>query len=183
MKFVWIDLEMTGLNLHKGKIGLNIDKIIEIACILTDVNLERKIIGPNIVIHASDELLLTMDEWCTNHHGASGLTEKVKLSKIDVKDAEEQVLKFIKEHISTPKFGILSGNSVHVDRQFLCEEMPNLIDHLHYRIVDVSSFKEVVANWYPNHKYRFKKKEAHRALDDIEESIEELKFYKSKIFK
>jgi oligoribonuclease len=162
---------------------INKDRIIEIACILTDGNLETKIMGPNLVIHESDELLSTMDEWCTKHHGESGLTEKVRLSKIDVKAAEGQILKFIKEHIPTSKFGILSGNSVHVDRQFLCQEMPNLIDHLHYRIVDVSSFKEVVANWYPNNKIRFHKKEVHRALEDIEESIEELRFYKSKIFK
>jgi oligoribonuclease len=174
MKYVWIDLEMTGLNLQK-------DRIIEIACILTDASLETRIRGPQLVIHQPDSLLTTMNDWCIEHHGKSGLTDLVRNSTINTADAESQVLKFIKQHIPEQKAGILAGNSVHVDRQFLCQEMPELIEHLHYRIVDVSTIKELVSNWCPKIR-KFSKKEAHRALDDIEESIAELLYYKTLAF-
>jgi oligoribonuclease len=121
-----------------------------------------------------------MNEWCIQHHGQSGLTEKVRKSTIQTADAEKQILDFIQEHIPEKKMGLLAGNSIHVDRQFLCQEMPNLISHLHYRIVDVSTVKELAKRWAPE--LNFKKKETHRALDDILESIEELKYYKRALF-
>ena len=166
---------MTGLNLSK-------DEIIEVACILTDANLSHVIKGPNLVINAPLNIMNSMDEWCTKHHAASGLTEKVLASTTTCQEAQEIILEFLKKHVPEPKKAILAGNSVHVDRQFLCKHMPTLIDYLHYRIVDVSTIKELAAAWYPDINVP-KKKMTHRALDDIEESIKELKFYRKTIFK
>jgi oligoribonuclease len=157
-----------------------LDRIIEIACCITDGNLDHKIRGPNLVIHQSDDLLNSMDAWCIEHHGESGLTDLVRKSTLTTEQAELQVMDFVRLHIPDAKVGILSGNSIHVDRQFLCKEMPSLIDHLHYRIVDVSTVKELAKRWAPE--LFFKKKETHRALEDIEESIEELRYYKGTIF-
>lgn len=123
-----------------------------------------------------------MDDWCTKHHRESGLTKRVLESSISMDQAESQILDFLKLHIPEPKVGVLAGNSVHVDRQFLCKDMPRIVNHLHYRIVDVSTVKELCRYWYPGLK-AFHKKGLHRAFDDIEESIEELKFYRKNVFK
>eukprot|EP00163_Fabomonas_tropica_P032097 TRINITY_DN7915_c0_g2_i1.p1 TRINITY_DN7915_c0_g2~~TRINITY_DN7915_c0_g2_i1.p1 ORF type:complete len:177 (-),score=38.60 TRINITY_DN7915_c0_g2_i1:495-989(-) len=152
----------------------------EIAVIVTDKDLNIIGEGPELVIHTPDDILAGMDEWCTQHHGDSGLTAKARASTISVEDAEKQVLRFVKKHI-VKKTGLLGGNSVHVDRQFLCKYMPNLVEYLHYRIVDVSSIKEVAKRWIPDLALP-KKKMAHRALDDIKESIEELRFFQTEVF-
>ncbi|KAJ3103971.1 Oligoribonuclease, mitochondrial [Phlyctochytrium planicorne] len=172
---VWIDLEMTGLNLGK-------DRIIEI----------------DLVIHQSDALLDGMDEWCTQHHGESGLTAAVKMSTISTADAEAEVLAYIKKHVPAARVGVLAGNSIHVDKvkevrawreltllqEFLRVEMPKLLEYLHYRLVDVSTLKELARRWSPEIASQApKKKGSHRALDDIRESIEELKFYREKMMK
>jgi oligoribonuclease len=173
---VWIDLEMTGLD-------TNLHTIIEIAVILTDGELDRRIEGPAIAVHHSDEVLSGMNEWCVEHHGKSGLTQRCKDSTIDLKEAEQQVLAFIKQHIPDEGKGILAGNSIHVDRMFLCKYMPDLIAHLHYRIVDVSTVKELAKRWFPSASRRAPKKVlAHTALSDVRESIEELQYYRKAVF-
>lgn len=173
---VWIDCEMTGLDPNK-------DHILEIAVIVTDKDLNVLAEGPNLVIHQSNEVLSSMGEWCVQHHGESGLTEKVKNSKLSLKDCENQVLEFVQEW--TPKGKCpLAGNSIGQDAKFLEKYMPNLMNHLHYRIVDVTSVKELVKRWYPGAYYgKPSKKLAHRALDDILESIDELKYYRQWVFK
>ncbi|XP_065068685.1 oligoribonuclease, mitochondrial-like [Rhopilema esculentum] len=173
---VWIDLEMTGLD-------VNHDAIIEIAVLISDKDLNIIAQGPDLVIHQSKELMENMDEWCTRQHGESGLTAKVLQSRILLEDAEQIVLEFVQNHT---KKGCcpLAGNSVHTDKMFLEKYMPNLSRHLHYRIVDVSTVKELCRRWYSEEYQKCPvKKERHRALDDIKESIEELKFYRRNIFK
>lgn len=173
---VWIDLEMTGLEIDQHT-------IIEIACIVTDGELSRCIEGPAIAIHHTDEVLSGMNEWCVEHHGKSGLTQRCKDSKIDLKEAEQQVLSFIKTYIPDENKGILAGNSIHVDRMFLNKYMPDLIKHLHYRIVDVSTVKELARRWFPSASRRAPKKVlAHTALSDVRESIQELQYYRKAIF-
>lgn len=169
---VWVDLEMTGLDLQK-------DRIMEIAVIVTDEQLSPvAAMHDSLVIHVPDDVLGAMDDWCTQHHGASGLTERCRQSTMTVHDAEERVLQFIAEHC-VPGTCPLAGNSVYVDRLFLKKEMPRVDKFLHYRIIDVSSFKECIRRWYPQ-RYAAKphKKGVHRALDDIRESIEELRYYR-----
>ena len=175
-RIVWVDLEMSGLDIDK-------DHILEIACLITDGNLKIVAEGPEIIIHQSDEVLNGMDDWCTKHHGESGLTEAVKKSKISIQEADELMLDFVQKH--TPyKCCPLAGNSIHMDRMFLNKYMKKFLNHLHYRIVDVSSIKELSYRWYPEEdKRKPSKKLSHRALDDINESIEELKFYREQIFK
>jgi len=167
---------MSGLDLSK-------DHLLEIAVIVTDKDLNVLAEGPNLVIHQSDEVLDSMNEWCVEHHGESGLTDKVKKSTLSLKDCEDQVLKFVQEW--TPKGKCpLAGNSVGQDGRFLQKYMPNFMEHLHYRIVDVSTVKELVKRWYPgDFSQKPKKKLAHRALDDILESIDELKYYRQEVFK
>ncbi|KAG0056736.1 Oligoribonuclease, mitochondrial [Gryganskiella cystojenkinii] len=173
---VWIDCEMTGL--------LATDKLIEIAVIITDDELNIVAEGPNLIIHQPKEVMDKMNEWCIEHHGASGLTAAVIASTISTEDACDQVLKFILKHIPEPRGGILAGNSVHADKVFLEREMSPIIEHLHYRIVDVSTVKELSRRWYPKEfKAAPPKKAAHRALDDIKESINELKYYRQTVFK
>jgi len=138
---VWIDCEMSGLD-------PNVDHLLEIAVIVTDKELNVLAEGPNLVIHQSNEVLSGMDEWCTQHHGESGLTEKVKNSTLSLKECEDQVLEFVQEW--TPKGKCpLAGNSIAQDAKFLDIHMPNLMNHLHYRIVDVSTVKELARRWYP----------------------------------
>ncbi|GKV01191.1 hypothetical protein SLEP1_g13766 [Rubroshorea leprosula] len=176
LPLVWIDLEMTGLNVE-------VDRILEIACIITDGNLTKSVEGPDLVIHQSKECLDGMGEWCQNHHAASGLTKKVLHSTITEREAEKQVIDFVKKHVSehTPP---LAGNSVYVDLIFLKKYMPNLASLFSHVLVDVSSVKALCARWYPrDHKRAPVKKNNHRALDDIRESIKELKYYKEKIFR
>ncbi|KAF8937336.1 REXO2 protein [Dissophora ornata] len=173
---VWIDCEMTGLEAT--------DKLIEIAVIVTDDDLNIVAEGPNLIIHQPKEVMDKMNQWCIEHHGASGLTAAVLASEISTDQACDQVLRFIKNHIPEPRRGILAGNSVHADKVFLEREMRPLVDHLHYRIVDVSTVKELSRRWYPKEFARApEKKGAHRALDDIKESINELKYYRGTVFK
>ncbi|KAK0159723.1 hypothetical protein PV327_010808 [Microctonus hyperodae] len=174
---VWIDLEMTGLNVDK-------DKIIEIACLITDSNLQIKSSDFHTIIHQSDELINGMDEWCKQTHGKSGLIDAIRKSNVTMIDAEEQLLNFIMEYVKQEKTCPLAGNSIYMDRLFIKKLMPRIDDYLHYRIIDVSSIKELARRWYPNVAENMpKKKLAHRAIDDIKESITELKYYRSNIFK
>lgn len=165
--------------------GLDVETchIIEMACLVTDENLNIIAEGPDLVIHQPDSVLEAMDEWCTKHHGASGLTAAVRASKINLSEAEQTFLDFVRQH--TPRQRCpLAGNSVHADKRFLDKYMPKFMDYLHYRIVDVSTIKELCRRWYPKvYPEVPQKKEKHRALEDIKESITELQFYKQTIFK
>ncbi|XP_066256729.1 oligoribonuclease [Euwallacea similis] len=174
-RIVWIDLEMTGLNVDQ-------DKIMEIACLITDCNLNIIAESSDIVINQSKETLNGMDKWCTNQHGKTGLTEACLNSKISLEEAEIKILNFLKEHVS-PKSSPLAGNSVYMDRFFLIKHMPQLNDYLHYRIVDVSTIKELCKRWNKAAYERIPKKEfTHRALNDIKESVNELKYYQEQFF-
>ncbi|CAO2830058.1 unnamed protein product [Amaranthus hypochondriacus] len=176
LPLVWIDLEMTGLNVE-------VDRILEIACIITNGSLSKSVEGPDFVIHQSQECLDKMGEWCQSHHAASGLTEKVLQSTVGEHEAEKQVIEFVKRHVGayTPH---LAGNSVYADFIFLKKYMPDLASMFSHVLVDVSSVKALCVRWYPGvHRKAPAKKNKHRALDDIRESILELKFYKENIFK
>eukprot|EP00055_Hartaetosiga_balthica_P002081 m.2720 g.2720 ORF g.2720 m.2720 type:complete len:193 (-) comp1909_c0_seq1:86-664(-) len=174
-RLVWVDLEMTGLNVDH-------DRIIEMAVIITEADLSVVAEAETIVIHQSDELLNGMDEWCTKQHGGSGLTQRVRDSTIVEEEAQQRMVDFVQKHV--PKGCCqLAGNSVHADKRFLDKYMPKFMEHLHYRIVDVSSFKEMIRRWHPEVLNKAPKKDgAHRALDDIIDSIAELKYYKSVFF-
>lgn len=167
---VWMDLEMTGLDPEK-------ERIIEIATIVTDKDLNVLAKGPNLVIHQPARILKAMDDWNQKHHKKSGLLEAVKVSQVTTKRAERETLKFIKEYC-LPKKSPLCGNSIHHDRRFLVKYMLKINDYLHYRIVDVSSLKFLIQSWYPKDKKIEKKKTSHRALDDILASIDELRLYR-----
>ena len=173
-EMVWIDLEMTGLDLEH-------ESIIEIATIITDAELNIIAEGPNLAIKVSEELLENMDEWNTTHHNSSGLVERIHSEGVSLGEAIRQTCEFLKENIELGA-APLCGNSIHNDRAFLAKEMPEVLEMLHYRIVDVSTIKELVNRWYPELP-RYKKKESHRALDDIIESVEELRHYRKYIFK
>lgn len=171
---VWIDLEMSGLDVES-------DVILEIATIVTDSDLEVLAEGPELVIDQPEAILEGMDEWNTKHHGESGLTDAVRESSLSVDDAETKTLQFIKQYChrdSAP----LCGNSVWQDRRFLARYMPRLEQFLHYRIIDVSSVKELVRRWYPDEVSAPSKEQSHRALDDIRESIRELAYYREHVF-
>lgn len=173
---VWLDLEMTGLDPYR-------ERILEIAAVVTSAELEVVAEGPSLVVHQPDEVLDGMGPWCTEHHGASGLTERVRASTLGEEEAERQILEFVAAHCAEAT-APLAGNSVHTDRAFLARYMPRLDGYLHYRIVDVSTVKEVVRRWYPSvFSRRPRKKSTHRALDDIVESIEELRFYRDRVFR
>ncbi|OWF41451.1 oligoribonuclease, mitochondrial-like [Mizuhopecten yessoensis] len=175
-RLVWVDLEMSGLDIKK-------DHILEMACLVTSGNLDIVAEGPNLIINQPDSVLESMGDWCKQHHGQSGLTEAVRKSNVSLESAEQQMLQFVQQY-TVSKSAILSGNSVHADKVFLDKFMPHFMAHLHYRIVDVTSVKEICRRWYPEvFKKAPPKKVSHRALDDIKESIEELRFYKSSIFK
>ena len=172
---VWIDLEMSGLHLEECR-------ILEIATIVTDSELNVLGKGPELVINQPDEVLDSMDEWNTKHHGKSGLTEAVRKSSVSTAEAEQRTLRFIQTYCdrhSAP----LCGNSIWQDRRFLARYMPDLEQYLHYRIIDVSSFKEMVHRWYGDAVEAPSKAQSHRALDDIRESIKELKYYRSAFFR
>jgi len=172
---VWIDLEMTGLNPEKNV-------ILEIASIITDKDLNIIAKGPVFIIHHSDNTLKQMEKWSKEQHTKSGLLKKVTESTTTMAQAEQQTLDFIKKHCEE-KLSPLCGNSIWQDRAFLYRYMPKLLDFMHYRLIDVTSFKEVITRWYPNNPNAvFEKKDTHRSLEDIEESIDELKYYRTHFF-
>ena len=170
----WIDLEMTGLDPEKHH-------IIEIACLVTDSNLNIVAEGPELAIFQDEDILSLMNEWNVKQHTSTGLIEKIKSSSISIEEAEKDTLDFFQKHIKQHK-SPLCGSTVSHDRRFLIKHMPKLANHFHYRHLDVSSFKEVIKRWYPEENY-FEKKSSHRAMDDIKESVNELKFYREKFFK
>lgn len=172
---VWIDLEMTGLNPEQ-------DVIVEIASIITDSNLRVIAEGPSLVIHQPMPILERMDDWVKKIHTQSGLTSEILESTVTLAGAEEQTLAFIKAHCQEKK-ALLCGNSVWQDKVFLQKYMPRITQFLFYRIIDVSSVKEIVTRWYPNDPHAFyKKPDTHRALPDIRESIAELRHYRKYFF-
>ena len=175
-ELVWIDCEMTGLDLRR-------DRLIEIAALVTDAELNVLGEGVDVVIHADDDALDGMVEVVARMHSKSGLTEEVRASTIDLATAEKMVMDYIREHVKSAKTAPLAGNSIATDRGFIARDMPLLDDYLHYRMIDVSSIKELCRRWYPKIYYGQPGKGlAHRALADIEESINELKYYRRTAF-
>ena len=173
---IWIDLEMTGLD-------TNNDKIIEIATIVTDAQLNILAEGPMLAIHQSNEVLNGMDEWNTRQHGQSGLVERVRNSTLDEAEAERQTIEFLAEYVpqgASP----MCGNSICQDRRFMARCMPKLEVFFHYRNLDVSTIKELIARWAPpNILSGFRKGGSHLAMDDTRDSIRELRFYRESFFK
>jgi len=155
--------------------------ILEIATLVTDADLKVLGEGPDLVVHQPDAVLDAMDSWCTEHHGDSGLTAAVKTSTISVADAERRTLSFLRDFCDRGE-SPLCGNSVYMDRIFINRYMPRLGDFLHYRTVDVSTIKELARRWYPDLDPS-PKMEAHRAMDDIRESIAELRHYRETVFR
>jgi oligoribonuclease len=175
-RLVWIDCEMTGLELGK-------DALIEIAALVTDADLNVLGEGVDVVIHADDEALAGMPEVVVEMHAKSGLTEEVRRSTLSIEEAEAQVLAYIKEWVPDPRTAPLAGNSIATDRGFIARDMPALDGHLHYRMIDVSSIKELCRRWYPRIYYAQPEKGlSHRALADIKESIRELAYYRRTAF-
>ncbi|HRE31065.1 MAG TPA: oligoribonuclease [Candidatus Berkiella sp.] len=171
---IWIDLEMTGLDTQN-------DQIIEIATLITDSQLNVLAEGPNLAIHQSDEILATMDEWNTKQHQQSGLTERVRKSTITLEEAQQKTLAFVSQHVS-PRSSPMCGNTVCQDRRFLHRLMPSLEAYFHYRHLDVSTVKELAKMWAPTVFKRLNKESKHLALDDIKESIDELRYYRDHFF-
>ncbi|MFD7653920.1 oligoribonuclease [Actinosynnema sp. NPDC059797] len=175
-RLVWIDCEMTGLDLGK-------DALIEIAALVTDAELNVLGEGVDVVIHADDTALDSMPDVVVQMHARSGLTEEVRRSTVTLADAEARVLAYIKEWVPDPRTAPLAGNSIATDRGFIARDMPELDAHLHYRMVDVSSIKELCRRWYPRIYYAQPGKGlAHRALADVRESIRELAYYRRTAF-
>lgn len=172
-RLVWLDLEMTGLDPDR-------DAILEIATVVTDEGLDIVAEGPNIAIHQSEEILKGMDEWGKNQHERSGLIARVKISPYSCEDAEEQTLEFLSSYCRKEE-SPLCGNSILNDRQFVMRHMPRLEEFLHYRNIDVSTIKELVRRWYPDIPV-YTKEKAHLALKDIRESINELRYYRERVF-
>ncbi|MGR5178103.1 oligoribonuclease [Vibrio parahaemolyticus] len=171
---IWVDLEMTGLDPETHK-------IIEIASIVTDSQLNILAEGPVIAIHQSDEELAKMDDWCTNTHTASGLVDRVKASQHSELSAIQETIAFLEQWVPKGKSPIC-GNSIGQDRRFLYKHMPELEQYFHYRYVDVSTIKELTRRWKPEVLDGFSKQGTHLALDDIRESIAELRYYRENIF-
>jgi oligoribonuclease len=175
-RLVWIDCEMTGLDLRR-------DALIEVAAIVTDPDLAPLDDGIAVIIHTEDDVLDGMLPIVRDMHETSGLTEAVRRSTTTLGEAEKAVLEYVKSHVSDPKTAPLCGNSIATDRAFLARDMPALDEHLHYRMVDVSSIKELAKRWYPRvYQSQPEKGLAHRALDDIRESIVELAYYRRTLF-
>ena len=175
-RLVWIDCEMTGLDLRN-------DALIEIAVLVTDGELAVLGDGVDIVIHADDAALAAMPDVVRDMHARSGLTAEVRRSAVTVPEAQERVLAYIREHVPEPRTAPLAGNSIATDRGFLARDMPELDAYLHYRMVDVSSVKELCRRWFPRVFYaKPEKGMAHRALADIHESIRELDYYRRTLF-
>lgn len=174
---VWMDLEMTGLEVERHV-------IVEVACLATDANLQPLDEGIDVVVKASDDELAEMGEFVTEMHRRSGLLDEIRQAQLTLADAEAQALAYVKQHVRSPRSAPLCGNSIGMDRRFVARYMPLLDDYLHYRHIDVSSFKELCRRWYPaEYAKRPDKSETHRAAEDIRESIEELRYYRSAILK
>ena len=167
---IWIDLEMTGLNPEA-------DRIIEVATIVTDSQLNILAEGPVIAVHQDDQIMNSMDEWNTRTHGKTGLTERVKNSRTVENEAEKQTIDFLKQYVGKNQ-SPMCGNSICQDRRFLARYMPELEAWFHYRNLDVSSIKELAKRWKPEILGGYSKKNTHQAMDDIRESIEELQYYR-----
>lgn len=175
-RLVWVDCEMTGLELGH-------DALIEVAALVTDSELNILGEGIDVVIHTSDEALDGMLDVVREMHAKSGLTDEVRTSTVTLAEAEDLVLTYVREHVKDPKSAPLCGNSIATDRGFLARDMPKLDNYLHYRMVDVSSIKELCRRWYPRVYFGQPAKGlAHRALADIKESIRELRYYRRAIF-
>ena len=172
---IWIDLEMTGLDTDQ-------DVIIEIATIVTDAELNILAEGPVMAIHQSDERLAAMDEWNTKQHGQSGLVERVRQSTIQEAEAERLTIAFLEQHVPA-KTSPMCGNSICQDRRFIARCMPTLEAFFHYRNLDVSTLKELAKRWSPTVAAGFTKESSHLALNDIRDSIAELKHYREHLFK
>ncbi len=172
---VWLDLEMTGLDPER-------DLILEIATVVTDSQLAVLAEGPCLAVHQSDDILDGMDPWCVEQHGRSGLTQRCRESAVSVLDAQARTLEFLAAWCAPGK-SPLCGNTIGQDRRFLVKYMPRLHDFFHYRSIDVSSIKELVARWYPESKYQYSKSKAHLSLDDVRESIAELAHYRRAVFR
>ncbi|BAJ00450.1 oligoribonuclease [Shewanella violacea] len=172
---IWVDLEMTGLDPET-------DRVIEIATIVTDKELNILAEGPVIAIHQTDEQLATMDDWNQKHHGESGLVERVRSSQYNEDDAIAMTIKFISQYVPQ---GVspMCGNSIGQDRRFMNKYMGKLEDYFHYRNIDVSTIKELTRRWKPELMDGFTKQGTHKALVDIQESIAELQYYRAKVFK
>jgi oligoribonuclease len=175
-RLVWIDCEMTGLDISR-------DLLIEVACVVTDGELNQLGEGIDLVISAPEQALREMDPVVVAMHKESGLDQAVLASTLSVADAEAEVLDFVRHHVAEPRKAPLCGNSIGTDRGFIARDMPALDAHLHYRMVDVSSVKELARRWYPRAYYASpEKRGGHRALADIRESVEELRYYREAIF-
>jgi oligoribonuclease len=173
---VWIDCEMTGLDLGK-------DKLIEVAALVTDPQLNVLGEGIDLVLHADDAALDAMPQVVREMHAKSGLTEEVRRSAVTMAEAEQAVLAYVKEFVANPRTAPLCGNSIATDRGFLARDMPTLDSYLHYRMIDVSSIKELCRRWYPRVYFGQPAKGlAHRALADIRESIREMEYYRRTVF-
>ncbi|MGB2681814.1 MAG: oligoribonuclease [Candidatus Competibacter sp.] len=171
---IWIDLEMTGLNTQT-------DRIIEIATAVTDSQLTLLAEGPTLAIRQSDAALAAMDDWNQKQHGESGLMARVRASALDELQAEKLTLEFLSQYVPKGK-SPMCGNSICQDRRFLARCMPELEAYFHYRNLDVSTLKELARRWYPEQSKGFNKSSAHLALHDIRDSIEELRFYRQRLF-
>ncbi|MBU8859201.1 MULTISPECIES: oligoribonuclease [unclassified Micromonospora] len=173
---VWIDCEMTGLDLRR-------DALIEVAALVTDPDLNVLGDGVDVVIHADDEALDAMPEIVRSMHAKSGLTDEVRRSTVTLAEAEDMVLDYVTSYVKDPRTAPLCGNSIATDRGFLARDMTRLDAHLHYRMIDVSSIKELCRRWYPRVYFGQPQKGlAHRALADIRESIRELEYYRRTVF-
>ncbi len=171
----WMDLEMTGLDPER-------DTILEIATVITDSDLSVVAEGPCLAIHHPEEVLRTMDPWCREQHGKSGLTERARNSRATMEEAQARTLEFV-ARFCPPQKAPLCGNTIGQDRRFLIKYMPRLHDYFHYRSIDVSTLKELVLRWYPGEKYRYSKTKQHEALSDVRESIAELAHYRKTVFR
>lgn len=173
-QLVWIDMEMSGLQPAT-------DVVLEIAVLVTNKDLDITAVGPHLIIQQPEALFATMDAWNKEHHTKSGLWTSVVASQVSVTEAEQSVLSFLKQHVG-PRQAPLCGNSINQDRMFLMQHMPQIHEYLHYRMIDVSCLKELVRRWYPSGPKAPTKANSHRAMDDIKESIEELRFYRQNFF-